>query len=144
MKEYVIGFVFDEFKEQVLLILKERPEWQKGKYNGLGGLIEENESPKQAMIRECKEECGLYIEDWEHVLTLSCPNLLLNYYRTFVEMAIFELACSQTDELVLPVDSYRYLEEYYERTVRPTNWILLMAMDQDIGRQYMIYGVDET
>jgi len=144
MKEYVVGFIFDEFKERVLLILKERPEWQKGKYNGIGGLIEEKETGKMAMTRECKEECGLYIEDWDHVLTLSCPNILLHYYRTFVEIDIFNLVYSKTDELVISIDLYRYLNEFYEKTVRPTNWILLMATDPDVGRQYMIYGRDET
>ena len=50
----VLGFLFD-FND-VLLIEKARPNWQKGRLNGIGGHIEDGESPIQAMIREFKEE----------------------------------------------------------------------------------------
>lgn len=56
MKEYVVGFFFA--RGEVLLILKNRPEWQKGKLNGVGGKIEDGETPAQAMVREFKEETG--------------------------------------------------------------------------------------
>ena len=40
MQKYSLGFVFDLPVEKVLLIEKQRPEWQKGKLNGIGGKIE--------------------------------------------------------------------------------------------------------
>ena len=44
-KHYVLGFIFNRQKDNVLLVEKKRPEWQKGKWNGIGGKIKENESP---------------------------------------------------------------------------------------------------
>lgn len=56
---YVLAFLFDETTEKVWLIEKQKPEWQKGCLNGIGGKIEEGEAPWQACIRELKEESGI-------------------------------------------------------------------------------------
>jgi 8-oxo-dGTP diphosphatase len=42
--QYVLGFLFDPSQKDVVLIKKLKPEWQKGKLNGVGGKIEEGES----------------------------------------------------------------------------------------------------
>jgi 8-oxo-dGTP diphosphatase len=60
MKRYVLGFVFDFGYHNVLLILKAKPDWQFGKLNGLGGKIEQGETPAQAMAREFREETAGY------------------------------------------------------------------------------------
>lgn len=59
MKNYVVGFLFDRGK--VALIRKVRPNWQKGRLNGIGGHIEKGETPHQAMCREFREETGAII-----------------------------------------------------------------------------------
>jgi 8-oxo-dGTP diphosphatase len=56
-KQYVIGFLFNA-EDEVALIEKTHPDWQKGKLNGVGGHIEEGESPEDAMTREFEEEVG--------------------------------------------------------------------------------------
>lgn len=53
---YVLGFMFDHEEKHVLLIWKNRPKWQAGKLNGIGGKIEAGETPLQAMEREFTEE----------------------------------------------------------------------------------------
>ncbi len=53
---YVLGFCFDFGYHNVLLIEKQRPTWQMGKLNGIGGKIEEGETPAAAMTREFWEE----------------------------------------------------------------------------------------
>jgi 8-oxo-dGTP diphosphatase len=60
-KRYVVGFVFSLDCRNVLLIRKNRPVWQAGKLNGIGGEIERNESPAAAMVREFAEECGIIL-----------------------------------------------------------------------------------
>ena len=57
MREYVIVNAIGS-KGKVLLVQKERPEWQKGFFNLVGGKIE-NEGCAQAALRELKEETGL-------------------------------------------------------------------------------------
>lgn len=56
MTHYVCGFYFAN--DEVLLINKLKPDWQKGKLNGVGGKVEKDESSIDAMIREFKEETG--------------------------------------------------------------------------------------
>ncbi|WP_034343629.1 NUDIX hydrolase [Deinococcus misasensis] len=67
---HVLGFLFDVDGSQVALIHKNRPEWQKGRLNGIGGKIEWGEHPLEAMVREFQEETGLYLPIWEHFATL--------------------------------------------------------------------------
>jgi 8-oxo-dGTP pyrophosphatase MutT (NUDIX family) len=60
MKEYVIVFARKPTSDlEVLLVLKDKPEWQKGKLNLLGGKIEPGEIPEEAAKRELMEESGL-------------------------------------------------------------------------------------
>lgn len=68
---YVVGFMFDERESSVLLIRKTRPAWQAGKLNGIGGRIEEGETPAQAMRREFIEEVGIDCDSWKYFCTLS-------------------------------------------------------------------------
>jgi hypothetical protein len=57
--DYVLGFQFDQKGSNVALILKNRPEWQAGFWNGIGGHVEPQESPDGAMAREFYEETGM-------------------------------------------------------------------------------------
>lgn len=73
-KEYVLGFAFSHDRKDIILIQKQKPEWQKGKYNGVGGKIEESDScPLEAMIREFLEETGVDTspEDWSLYATMT-------------------------------------------------------------------------
>lgn len=68
---YVVGFMFDPARRSVLLFRKNRPLWQAGKLNGIGGRIEEGETPEEAMCRECVEEVGLHCDTWQRFCVLS-------------------------------------------------------------------------
>jgi 8-oxo-dGTP diphosphatase len=59
MKNYTIGIYFDYYLKKVALILKNRPEWQAGKYNFPGGHIESGETGFYCISREFNEECGI-------------------------------------------------------------------------------------
>jgi len=68
---YVVGFMFSPAESAVLLLRKKRPSWQEGKLNGIGGRIENGESPVQAMRRECIEEVGIVVDSWTEFCVLS-------------------------------------------------------------------------
>lgn len=71
MKHYVVGFAF--YGTSVLLVRKKNPEWQQGKWNGVGGKMEdEDKLPIITMQREFKEEAGIDT-DWTHTATLVIP-----------------------------------------------------------------------
>lgn len=58
--QYVIIFPrVVNYSSEILLVKKDRPDWQKGRLNLVGGKIEEGETPEQAALRELQEESGL-------------------------------------------------------------------------------------
>lgn len=77
MASYVVGFAFSGKK--LLLIEKNRPAFQAGKLNGIGGKIEGDETPEKAMAREFKEETGITRTRWTLFCTLTIPKELSHY-----------------------------------------------------------------
>lgn len=61
-KKMVVGFLFVE--DKILLVRKTHPSWQNGLLNGVGGVVESNERPVEAMVREFHEESGVMVHDW--------------------------------------------------------------------------------
>lgn len=47
----------------VLIVHKDKPAWQKGWINLVGGKIEQSETPEEAAYRELMEESGLRMMD---------------------------------------------------------------------------------
>lgn len=102
MKSYVLGFIFEAGSENILLIKKNRPSEQAGKYNGIGGKIEPGETSEQAIVREVEEETGLNISEKEwlpvtkfgneyftiHIFTACIKDLSLAYSRTDEQVSI--------------------------------------------------------
>lgn len=66
--------MFDPRFHRVALIRKAKPEWQKGKLNGIGGKIEEGEGPFAAMVREFREETGVDHRDWGTFAEMTGPD----------------------------------------------------------------------
>jgi 8-oxo-dGTP diphosphatase len=99
-KKYVVGFMFSPSKRSVVLIRKNRPSWQAGKLNGVGGKIElTDKSPVAAMQREFQEETGVpFVSNWSHYATLHGPNDKIYVFRTFDES--IQYAQTVTDEEV--------------------------------------------
>lgn len=84
IKHYCVGFGY--YGDCVVLVKKERPEWQKGFLNGVGGKLEKNESPLEAMIREFFEETGQLTtpDQWIHAGELIDPELVDACVHIFV------------------------------------------------------------
>jgi 8-oxo-dGTP diphosphatase len=103
MTEYVAGFMFDG--DRVALVVKNRPDWQKGRMNGIGGHIEPGETPEQAMAREFVEETGYERPeplDWIRFVELSGPGYKVYF---FYEYGDHRLLHQPTDEAIVSVDT---------------------------------------
>lgn len=104
-KYYVLGFMFNADSSKVKLIRKARPEWQAGRLNGIGGKIEGDEVPRQAMQREFREEAGVATkcEEWQHVVTLRSADWEVYVYGMSSDL-YFEQCEAMTDE---PLETHK-------------------------------------
>lgn len=59
MKHYVLCLIQAKDTGRIIFVRKNRPEWQKGRVNLIGGKVEINESIEKAAIREIYEEVGI-------------------------------------------------------------------------------------
>jgi 8-oxo-dGTP diphosphatase len=121
MTEYVAGFMFDS--DRVALIRKNRPEWQKGKLNGIGGHIESGETPGFAMSREFEEETGYKtsLPEWWPFAVLSGEGFKVHFFYTCGE--VDKLRTTTDEEIViLPASEVTVLNAIPNLT-----WLLPMA-----------------
>ncbi len=84
MTHYVVGFFIEGSIDNglVVLIQKNRPAWQAGKMNGVGGKIEIGELPITAMVREFWEETGYTVEEgrWNKFAEIIDDNAYIHFY----------------------------------------------------------------
>lgn len=121
--EYVAGFYFRD--GEVLLIEKQRPNWQKGKLNGIGGHIEKGETAIEAMVREFKEEtgCSITAERWSMFCKLSNMNNDFTVYFFRADALDTDIAAkSMTDEKVVWVECSKLIN-----TIPNLQWLIPMA-----------------
>lgn len=99
-REWVVGFLFDNDADSVVLIRKNRPVWQEGRLNGVGGKVEPGESIHEAMRREFIEEAGVDVGDWHHFASLTWEEGVVHFLRTFRHMDVLGECRTVTDESV--------------------------------------------
>lgn len=100
-REWVVGFLYDMKGDRVVLIRKNRPEWQKGRLNGVGGKLEPTDaSLESAMVREFFEETGQTIISWQHFANLDWEEGVVHFFRSFAAPVIVDGCRTMTDEAV--------------------------------------------
>lgn len=146
MTDYVLGFLFNKHKTQVILINKLKPEWQKGFFNGVGGKIEESEAhenPNFAMVREFEEETGALTEreKWQQFAIMDCGEqdkagkgstkvFCFRYFSDLVyleDMNIQQME-SEKPEIVF-VENIKY--DGILKVIPNLNWLIRLAMDEE-------------
>ena len=147
--QYVVGFMFNQAKTQVALIRKARPAWQAGLLNGIGGHIEPGETPRQAMVREFREETGRETveSDWEPVCIMyrdEPDGFQCDVFRaltTFGDLAGANLR-TQTDERIA-LCSVECLAARELGTLSNVPWLVSMCVDTNPG-DFAAYSVLAT
>jgi 8-oxo-dGTP diphosphatase len=124
---YVCGFLFDEDLQHVVLIWKEKPDWQKGKLNGVGGKIEPHEIDKLylAMIREFKEETGLDIQQWSELISARGDDWRVYFYYAVSKDAVYVETREAEEVAFIPVDR---LDDFAH--IENLRWLIPLAIDK--------------
>lgn len=118
---YVVGFKFDS-QDRVALIKKNRPKYQAGLLNGIGGKIEKGESSLEAMLREFEEEAGSYVTGWKQFADIKIEDGSHIYcFAVRSDKPVH----SVTDEDVLVYD-YRVVPD--NKTMANLPWLVNMAL----------------
>lgn len=152
-QKYVVGFLFRKQNTEVALITKTKPEWQRGKLNGIGGKIEDGETPLQAQIREFEEETGELVVDWEPFLVMRLPSAEIHFFKSFGgdDSALRTV----TDEEVgwFAVKSLFLPPNFIGGTGCTLNnlrWLVPMALDSDhyygnsLSKEFIDAGVEQV
>lgn len=101
MLRYVCGFYFNEDATKVALIRKNRPDWQAGKLNGIGGKCEEDDLTIWcSMVREFDEEAGVLTDSnrWTWFHSEGEPDEWLCYF--FYSTGDLSRLRTMTDEVI--------------------------------------------
>lgn len=121
--KYVLGFVFDKDFNKVVLIKKNKPDWQKGKLNGIGGKIENGEEESDAMTREFLEEAGVFIHsnNWHNFATLNGSDFCVECFTAVINN-FDEIKTMEEEEI------YIYnLNEPLGSHISNLSWLIPMA-----------------
>lgn len=101
MLNYCLGFAFDSMMKEVILVRKNRPDFLAGLLNGVGGKIKENETARDAMAREFKEEAGVLVYDWIWLADIQAPEMGYRIYVYYATDDIISLVKTTTDEQIV-------------------------------------------
>lgn len=124
----VVGFAFDPEMENVLLIKKNRPQWQKGKLNGIGGKMELGENFHDAIAREFEEETGVKTnkEDWSLYVCMN-KTTGQNTWSVYFFRIVFNIksAKTTTDEEVVSIP----VKDLPENVISNLHWLIPLAKE---------------
>ena len=129
MTDYVVGFAFSQDGRQVVLLRKNRPDWQAGKLNGVGGKLEAGETALAAMVREFVEETGVETQeaDWREYAMMQLDQGGKVFFFKYFDHLVTEQVQSLTDE---EVGVYRTEWAALEgQAIGNLRWLITAALD---------------
>jgi 8-oxo-dGTP diphosphatase len=139
---YTVGFIFNETATDVLLIRKIKPRWQEGKFNGIGGKLEEfDETPLAGMIREAREESTVKSDAWEHVATLVLPNHDMVYFYALHGQELKNIY-PLTDEglhVISVKDIYNQNYYFYHEVIPNLRYLIQLALDTSLQKPVVLW-----
>lgn len=153
MIHFVIGIAVS--KDNIVLIRKNRPEWQAGRINFPGGKIEINEKPEDCIVREFKEETGVetIVSDWTLLGTIGRNGGIAKYqflaYIYYAESEKFNFAKTVESEEIMVIPRSQFLtdRELIKDYLPNLLWFYHFSQSQDrldYGTEFAVsYGEHE-
>jgi len=130
MKVFTVGLIFDSTLCEVALMEKTHPDWQKGKLNGIGGRVEDDETAIECVLREVEEEAGLASEpaDWLHFATIFEGGSKIDFF-TLRHRGDKSEVKTMTDEKV----SWYTVRDIPQNLVAGIGWLVPLALEKHNG-----------
>lgn len=127
MDTYTLGFIFNQDTSEVLLMHKNRPEFQIGKLNGVGGRIESNENSADCIVREVLEETSKQTqrESWAYFGLIRGANWQVDLY-TMLHFGNTDDFSTTTDEKI----EWFKINDLPDNILEKLNWMIPMAMEK--------------
>lgn len=133
---YVLGFLFRENRTSLVLIRKEKPRWQAGLLNGIGGKIEGDESEYDAMVREFREETGVDTSKsgWRQFCEMSGDGFVVYCFKA-LDSDAWEKAASEETELV---EKHHPDQLNQQDCISNLLWLVELALDENYGKDFYV------
>ena len=135
MTHYVAGFLFDETYTSVALVKKNKPEWQAGKLNAIGGKIEDLETPLEAMTREFQEETGVLVPIWHLFCILTGKDFTIHFFVSSVYNTTLSRCRTCTDEEIVLLDVNWCMVTKPYQFIGNIRWLMQMAIAVTTGEE---------
>jgi len=136
VKHMVIGLLFDTMG-RVLLVQKKKPDFQKDKWNGVGGKVEPNEPWEIAMAREFREETGIDIpvDQWDHFSDVGrsgqwfIHNYVAQWDKAYIEFpeGVYKQNYPHVNDAGEPLNAYFLSSIDHLAVVDHMQWLLPLA-----------------
>ncbi len=129
MKEYVNSFMFCEDESKVVLIKKNNPEWQRGFFNGVGGKIEQGESPEQAIVREFEEETGVKTleNEWNlFAILIKESEYKVYFFTAFTDKMLNAKTVEKEEVGIYDVDNLP------TKMLSNLKWLIPLSLDKEV------------
>lgn len=139
MTAYVAGFLVCPEEDSVVLVRKNRPAWQRGLLNGVGGHIEQGETPHEAMVREFHEETDLLVPKWDPLTFITWPGegevrgekggagAIVWFFKRHAPPEMLQGVRTNTDETIEVLDIGTLLSYHRKELVPNLRWLLPLA-----------------
>lgn len=138
MKTQTLGFIFTPDFSKVLLVEKQRPDWQKGRFNGVGGKIEPGEESLDCIVREVREETGLKTNkgNWTHIGEIKSSSVLVDIYTILYHGNLAD-AVTATDEII----GWHSAGNLPEKVLPNIHWLVPLAIDKLKNNEFKLCSV---
>ena len=141
-KDYSLVFIFTKEFDKVLLINKMKPEWQKGLFNGIGGLKETSDkNVKACAIREMREETGLKLKETQltEVCTMHGKD---NVWNVSVFASIYDSKMGVAKKLTIEEPEWVYITPDFHKHFNPQMipnllWLIPMCINVLTGKDVL-------
>ena len=126
---YVLALLFTPDARRVVLMRKERPAWQAGRVNALGGKLLPGESAAEAASREVREEAAARVPvgAWHELVVWRDPVYRMHVLSAFHPAA--DGARTAEDQEVFLAD----VDDLPAACIENLRWLVPLALDRDVA-----------